>query len=132
MIDAEWFERVTGALRKGRNDQAHYEALDHIQYLWDAIPGSRDAEILNSLMEAVEAYEREHYPIDPPDPVEAERFRKEQEGRITITETKVMDFEQEFREASEAIEEWPEWKKALLRAAREAEAYFDTEEGDDT
>jgi HTH-type transcriptional regulator/antitoxin HigA len=27
-----------------------------------------------------EAYEREHFPIDPPDPIEAIRFRLEQQG----------------------------------------------------
>ena len=28
----------------------------------------------------VEAYEATHYPIDPPDPIEAIKFRMEQEG----------------------------------------------------
>ena len=28
----------------------------------------------------IEAYEEEHYPIDPPDPIEAIKFRMEQQG----------------------------------------------------
>ena len=32
------------------------------------------------LVALVEAYEREHHPIDPPDPIEAIRFRLEQLG----------------------------------------------------
>jgi HTH-type transcriptional regulator / antitoxin HigA len=31
----------------------------------------------------VEAYEEEHFPIDPPDPIEAIRFRLEQQGLDT-------------------------------------------------
>jgi HTH-type transcriptional regulator/antitoxin HigA len=29
----------------------------------------------------IEAYEEEHYPIDPPDPIEAIKFRMEQQGQ---------------------------------------------------
>jgi HTH-type transcriptional regulator / antitoxin HigA len=35
---------------------------------------------LDVLVTLVEAYEREHYPIDFPDPVEAIKFRMEQQG----------------------------------------------------
>jgi HTH-type transcriptional regulator/antitoxin HigA len=32
------------------------------------------------LVTLIEAYEEEHYPIDPPDPIEAIKFRMEQQG----------------------------------------------------
>ena len=35
---------------------------------------------LDVLVTLVEAYEREHYPIDFPDPIEAIKFRMEQQG----------------------------------------------------
>ncbi len=43
--------------------------------------GSPEAEMLDRLSLLVEEYEEEHYPIGPPDPVEAVQFRKEQMGR---------------------------------------------------
>jgi HTH-type transcriptional regulator/antitoxin HigA len=33
-----------------------------------------------AMMTLIEAYEAKHYPIDPPDPVEAIKFRMEQQG----------------------------------------------------
>jgi HTH-type transcriptional regulator/antitoxin HigA len=35
---------------------------------------------LDVLVTLIEAYEEEHYPIDPPDPIEAIKFRMEQQG----------------------------------------------------
>lgn len=35
---------------------------------------------LDVLATLIDAYETEHYPMDPPDPVEAIRFRMEQQG----------------------------------------------------
>jgi len=43
-----------------------------------AVPGTSIAEELDLLSLLVEKYEREHYPIQAPDPVEAIRFRMEQ------------------------------------------------------
>jgi HTH-type transcriptional regulator/antitoxin HigA len=46
----------------------------------DAHPGSADFEELELLTLLIEKYEDEHYPIDCPDPVEAIKFRMEQQG----------------------------------------------------
>jgi HTH-type transcriptional regulator/antitoxin HigA len=35
---------------------------------------------LDVLATLIDAYEAEHYPIDPPDPIEAIKFRMEQQG----------------------------------------------------
>ena len=43
--------------------------------------GSPQGDELEVLVTLIEAYEREHYPIDLPDPVEAIRFRLEQSGK---------------------------------------------------
>jgi HTH-type transcriptional regulator/antitoxin HigA len=46
----------------------------------DANPGSKQEEELEFWSLLVERYEQEHHPIDFPDPIEAIRFRMEQEG----------------------------------------------------
>jgi len=63
-----------------RNDSDHDKALGEIERLWAARPGTRDGDRLEVLITLVEAYERVHFPIDPPDPIEAIRFRLEQQG----------------------------------------------------
>ncbi len=48
----------------------HETALAEIESLWDAAPGTLDTDWLDVLMPLVEAYEEEHHPIPPPDPIE--------------------------------------------------------------
>ena len=55
-------------------------ALKEIQKLWNAEPNSAEGDRLDVLVTLVHAYESIHYPIDPPDPVEAIKFRMEQQG----------------------------------------------------
>lgn len=58
-----------------------YEAmLGSIDALMDATPGSSEEEELELLALLVEKYEEENYPINLPDPIEAIKFRMEQEG----------------------------------------------------
>ena len=58
----------------------HKLALAEIERLWDAAPGTPDFEKLEVLATLTDAYEREHTPILPPDPIEAIKFRLEQQG----------------------------------------------------
>jgi HTH-type transcriptional regulator/antitoxin HigA len=61
--------------------EADYEAaLAYIETLMDAAPGSPAEEELSLFALLVEQYEREHYPIAPPDPIDAILFRMDQEG----------------------------------------------------
>ena len=55
-------------------------ALKKIEALMSARAGSPEGERLDVMVTLVEAYERKHYPLDLPDPVEAIKFRMEQEG----------------------------------------------------
>lgn len=55
-------------------------ALDHIEKLMDAQPNTPQMDELEVLTTLVEAYEEQHYKIDAPDPIEAIKFRMEQEG----------------------------------------------------
>lgn len=63
-----------------RNDRDHARALRHMETLWGARAGSPAAEDLEILVTLVDAYERKHHHILPPDPIEAIKFRMEQEG----------------------------------------------------
>jgi HTH-type transcriptional regulator / antitoxin HigA len=61
--------------------EAEYKAaLAHVATLMDAQPASPEEQELELFALLVEQYEQEHFPIAPPDPVEAILFRMEQEG----------------------------------------------------
>jgi HTH-type transcriptional regulator/antitoxin HigA len=49
----------------------------------DPAPGTPKGDRLDILTTLVQAYESRHFPIDPPDPVEAIKFRMEQ-GGLTV------------------------------------------------
>src|SRR5438270_12582462 len=58
----------------------HRAALREIETLMAAERDTPEGERLDVLVTLVEAYERKHYPLDLPDPVEAIKFRMEQKG----------------------------------------------------
>ncbi|WP_404398497.1 type II toxin-antitoxin system HigA family antitoxin [Idiomarina loihiensis] len=58
----------------------HQSALARIDELWDAEPDTVAADELDILVTLVEAYEEVQYKINAPDPVEAIKFRMDQEG----------------------------------------------------
>lgn len=61
--------------------ESDYEnTLSEIDRLWGAEPSTPKGDKLDILITLVEAYERDHYPISPPDPVEAIKFRMDQLG----------------------------------------------------
>ncbi len=61
--------------------EADYDtALREIEGLMSAAADSPEGDRLDVLAILVEAYEAVHYPIDPPEPIEAIKFRMEQEG----------------------------------------------------
>ncbi len=55
-------------------------ALKEIEALMAAERDTPEGERLDVLVTLVEAYERKHYQLDLPDPVEAIKFRMEQKG----------------------------------------------------
>ena len=61
-----------------RNESDYDNAVATIERLWGAKPDTPNGDRLDVLMVLVEAYEAKHHPIDPPDPVEAIKFRMEQ------------------------------------------------------
>lgn len=65
-----------------RNEKTYAAALARVSQLIDMDPAldSPEGEELEVLGTLVEAYEAKHFPIAPPDPVEAIKFRMEQDG----------------------------------------------------
>jgi HTH-type transcriptional regulator/antitoxin HigA len=67
----------------------HRAALKAIEALMGAKPETPDGERLDVLVTLVEAYERKHYPLDLPDPVEAIKFVMDQRG-LTVKDLEPM------------------------------------------
>lgn len=63
-----------------RTERDYERALREVERLMDAKPGTAEEDRLDVLATLVDAYESKHFPIDPPDPIEAIRFRLEQQG----------------------------------------------------
>lgn len=61
--------------------EADYEAaLKEIAALWGARSGTPQGDRLDVLATLIDAYEAKHHPMDPPDPIEAIKFRMKQQG----------------------------------------------------
>ncbi len=67
-------------LKPIKTDADHEAALLEIERLWDAKEGTAEGDRLEILTTLVEAYEEVHFPLDLPDPIEAIKFRLEQQG----------------------------------------------------
>jgi HTH-type transcriptional regulator/antitoxin HigA len=64
-----------------RTQKDHKAALEEIERIWEkATPGTPHGDKLEVLSVLVDSYEREHFAIPAPDPIEAIRFRMDQEG----------------------------------------------------
>lgn len=63
-----------------RNERDYALALQRIEALWQAEPDSAEASELDRLAEWVEAYENQHYPLEPGDPIELIRFKLRELG----------------------------------------------------
>ncbi len=67
-------------IRPIRTKADYRAALAEIDKLMDAAAGTPQGDRLDVLATLVEAYERQHFPMDLPDPVEAIKFVMEQRG----------------------------------------------------
>ncbi len=63
-----------------RDENDYQQALKRVDELWDAEPDTTKGDELDVLTTLICAYEEKKYQIDTPDPVEAIKFRMEQEG----------------------------------------------------
>jgi HTH-type transcriptional regulator/antitoxin HigA len=63
-----------------RSEADYEKALAEVERLWGARSGTPEGDRLDVLATLIDAYESAHHPIDPPDPIEAIKFRMEQQG----------------------------------------------------
>ena len=64
-------------------EDEYQQALAEIRALWDYESDTPDAERFGWLVDQVDAYEADRWPIDLPSLEEARLFRAEQEGAVT-------------------------------------------------
>jgi HTH-type transcriptional regulator/antitoxin HigA len=65
-------------LKPIRTEADYATALAEVERLWGAPANSPEGDRLDILATLIDAYESEHFPMDPPDPIDAIRFRMEQ------------------------------------------------------
>ena len=63
-----------------RTEADHEAAMAEVENLWGAKSGTPAGDRLDVLATLIDAYEAAHFPMDPPDPIEAIKFRMEQQG----------------------------------------------------
>ncbi|MBE8968212.1 transcriptional regulator [Nostocales cyanobacterium LEGE 12452] len=67
-------------LRPIRTQADYQEALREIELLFDAVPNTPECDRLDVLSTLVEAYEKAHFPIEKPDPIEAIQYYMDTRG----------------------------------------------------
>lgn len=61
---------------KTEND--YNQAMERLEQIFDSKPGAAEGDELELLSLLIDNYEKEHFPIELPDPIEAIKFRMEQ------------------------------------------------------
>jgi len=61
-----------------KTEKQYQTALERLNKIFDAKPNSKEGEEGEILALLIEEYEKEHYPISPPDPIEAIAIRMEE------------------------------------------------------
>lgn len=61
-------------------EKDYQKALDRIEEIFDAKPGTKEGDELEILGILIDEYEKKHFPIEAPKPVEAIKFRMDQLG----------------------------------------------------
>jgi len=61
-----------------KTESDYEQALSEVEKLWGSEEDSKKGDKLDVLLVLIENYENEHHPINPPDPIDAIKFRMEQ------------------------------------------------------
>ena len=72
-----------------RTDADYRVTLKEVEALMMAEPNTPEGEKLDILVTLIESFERKHFPLDLPDPVEAIKFEMEQKG-LTVKDLEPM------------------------------------------
>jgi len=63
-----------------KNENDYNQALERLETIFDSKPGTPESDELEILGILIDQYEKVHFPIELPDPIEAIKFRMEQMG----------------------------------------------------
>ena len=77
-------------LIKTEND--YNQALERLEIIFDAKKGTNEGDELELLGILIDQYEKDYFPIDLPDPIEAIKFRMEQMGYTQNDLAKIIGF----------------------------------------
>jgi HTH-type transcriptional regulator / antitoxin HigA len=69
-----------GDVKPIRSEKDYEVAMAEVKILWGAKSGTPKGDRLDVLATLIESWEAANYPMDPPDPIEAIKFRMEQQG----------------------------------------------------
>src|SRR4030065_1332933 len=78
MIKSTW--RTSMNINPIRKDDDMRAAFKRLELVYQAQEGTPEADEMEILVTLIEAYEHKHFPIGDVDPVEAIKFRMEQQG----------------------------------------------------
>src|SRR5260370_18899579 len=71
---------ILSEIKAIRSEVDYEAALAEVERLWGARSGTPEGDRLDVLATLIDAYEAERHSIDPPDPIEAIKFRMTQQG----------------------------------------------------
>jgi HTH-type transcriptional regulator / antitoxin HigA len=63
-----------------RSEADYDAAMEAVAAIWGATSGTPEGDRLDVLATLIDAYEAKHHAMDAPDPIEAIKFRMEQQG----------------------------------------------------
>tara|TARA_R110002124_G_scaffold272652_1_gene441849 strand:- start:156 stop:524 length:369 start_codon:yes stop_codon:yes gene_type:complete len=61
-----------------KTEKDYDKALERLELIFDATPNSKEGDEAEILSLLIDNYENKHYPIGPPDPIEAIKIRMEE------------------------------------------------------
>ncbi|RRJ91000.1 helix-turn-helix domain-containing protein [Paenimyroides tangerinum] len=97
--------------------EAEYEnALSRLELIFDAEIGSEDSDELEILTMLIEKYEKQHFPIGFPTPIEAIKFRMEQLG---MTQNELAEIIGQKSRASEILNKKRKLSLEMIRKLTE-------------
>ncbi len=61
-----------------KNETQYTNALNKLEKVFDALPGTPEGDMAYMLVLLIEDYEKKHFPIDSPDPIDAIKYMMEE------------------------------------------------------
>jgi HTH-type transcriptional regulator / antitoxin HigA len=104
------------AMRTIKTETDYRNAMARVEVIWDAKKGTPEADELDVLAMLIERYEDEAYPIGLPTPIEAIKFRMEQQG---LSQKDLIPFIGSSGRVSEVLSGKRELTLPMIRALNE-------------